>query len=109
MLFQLPHPSARIESTVRSPALSVNYPKVVTTVEELDAAPKGYLALDHNLLVFTKPFHGSNEWLLGGFGKRFPASAISLPARLYKVTTEGLVSPDPVQGAAEREAAGDRS
>lgn len=101
--------SVRNESFMPRPALSVGHHKVVTTVEELDAAPKGYLALDHNLLVFTKPFHESNEWLLGGFGKRFPASAISLPARLYKITTEGLVSPDPVQDSAEPETTGDRS
>jgi hypothetical protein len=73
------------------PAPSVEYPKVVTTVEELDAAPKGYIAVDKDLLVYFKPFHASNQWLLGGFTEKFPASAISLPARLYRITPDGRI------------------
>ncbi|MCB5280338.1 hypothetical protein [Arthrobacter sp. ES1] len=90
-------------------APSLEFTQVVTTVEELDAAPKGHLALDKNLLAFTKPFHESNKWLLGGFTEKFPASAISLPARLYKITTKGLAAPAAPQSTGEPEPAGDRS
>lgn len=59
-----------------------NTSMIVTTVEELHAAPKGYIAIDRDLLTFTKPFHGDNHWLLTGHEGLFPASTISLPARL---------------------------
>jgi hypothetical protein len=55
---------------------------IVTTFDELDAAPKGYIAVDHDLLTFTKPFHADNIWLLTGFDRHFSATDISLPARL---------------------------
>lgn len=76
-----------------SPASSVAYPNLVTTVEELDAAPKGYIAVDKDNLVYFKPFHASNEWFLGGFSKRFPSSALSLPARLHRITPDGCIVP----------------
>jgi hypothetical protein len=82
-----------------NPAPTTEYPNVVTTVEELDAAPKGYIAVDKYLLVYFKPFHASNEWLLGGFTERFPASAISLPARLYKLSADGDIVPAAAEAA----------
>jgi hypothetical protein len=82
-----------------SPTPSVEYPRVVTTIEDLDAAPNGYIAIDQNLLVFTKPFHASNQWLLGGFTEKFPASAISLPARLYRITPDGQIIAAVAEGA----------
>lgn len=55
---------------------------IATTFEELDDAPKGWIAVDWNLLTFTKPFHGDNFWLLTGHDRRFSSSDITLPARL---------------------------
>lgn len=92
-----------------SPTLPSDGSNVVTTIDQLEAAPKGHLALDHNLLVFTKPFHESNEWLLGGFDRRFPAGAISLPARLYKLSADGGIVPAKPQGAEAPEMSGDAS
>lgn len=53
-----------------------------TTYEELDDAPKGWIAVDWNLLTFTKPFHADNFWLLTGHDRHFTSREISLPARL---------------------------
>lgn len=66
-------------------------PGLVTTVRELDEAPHGYLAVDKDLLVFTKPFNGSNMWRLGGFAELLPATAISLPARLHRIMPDGRI------------------
>jgi hypothetical protein len=55
---------------------------MATTVQELEDAPKGWIAVDWNLLTFTKPFHADNTWLLTGFDRHFLSSDISLPARL---------------------------
>lgn len=74
-------------------------PGVAMTTEDLDAAPLGYIAVDKNLLVFTKPFHHSNQWLLGGFTEKFRSSSISLPARLYKLTPDGRIIPAVAEGA----------
>jgi GNAT superfamily N-acetyltransferase len=79
------------------PAMS--NPGIAESIQDLDDAPKGYFAVDKDLLVYTKPFHTSNEWLLGGFSEKFPSSAISLPARLYKLTPDGQIIPAPAEGA----------
>jgi hypothetical protein len=55
---------------------------MATTVQELEDVPKGWIAVDWNLLTFTKPFHADNIWLLTGFDRHFLSSDISLPARL---------------------------
>lgn len=59
---------------------------IARTVRDLDAAPMGYIAVDRDLLVYTKPFHSSNGWLLGGFTEKFASSTIALPARLYRLS-----------------------
>lgn len=70
-------------------------PGRATTVQDLDDAPRGYIAVDRNLLVYTKPFHASNMWRLGGFTELIPADTISLPARLYRITPDGhIVQPE---------------